>query len=162
MKMDNSTIASDQKEILFTRVFDAPRELVWEAWTKPGHIARWWGPNGYTVPACKLDFREGGKIHLDMQGPDGNVYPADGVYREISKPEKIVIDGIAEETHPCGGGLPPRAVLTITFAEQEGKTFFSMLTQFESKNRMQAANDNGYSVSWEMCFDRFGEYLASL
>jgi len=160
--MDSLTASSNQNEILFSRVFDAPRELVWEAWTDPKHISRWWGPPGYSVPSCDIDFRIGGKIHLDMQGPDGKVYPADGVYRVIIKSEKIVIVGTAEDTHPCGGGLPPRAVLTITFAEQNGKTLFSMLTEFESVERLQAANDNGYSDSWEMCFDRFGEYLVSL
>ncbi|HYH13179.1 MAG TPA: SRPBCC domain-containing protein, partial [Thermomicrobiales bacterium] len=61
--------------IVITREFDAPRELVWQAWSDPDHVAAWYAPEGFTVPRIELDFRPGGVMELDMQGPDGTIYP---------------------------------------------------------------------------------------
>jgi len=159
MQANNKMQVLNERELVTTRIFDAPRELVWKAWAEPAHIARWWGPQGYSVPSCELDFKVGGRFHLQMRSPDGTVYPADGFFREIVEPERIVIEGMAEDSHPCGGGLPPRAIITVTFTLKGDKTLLTIHTRFESAERLKAANDNGYSVSWEACLERLGEYL---
>jgi len=84
-----------EHELVPTRVFDAPRELVWKVWTDPKHVARWWGPHGFTNPVCELDVRPGGAIRIHMRGPDGTVYPMTGVYLEVVEPERIVFTSAA-------------------------------------------------------------------
>src|SRR5208283_3243052 len=79
-----------ERELTLTRVFDAPRDLVWSAWTDPSHMARWWGPNGFTNPRCEMAVRVGGVIRIDMRGPNGIVYPMTGTFREVVAPERLV------------------------------------------------------------------------
>ena len=108
-----------ERELDITRVFDAPREVGWKAWTDPKKMAQWWGPHGFTNPVCELDARPGGQIRVDMRGPDGTVYPMTGVYREITPPERLVFTSAASDEE----GNPLFEVLnTVTFAEQSGKT----------------------------------------
>ena len=108
------------RDLVLTRIFDAPRELVFKAWTDPKHIAQWWGPKGFTNPVCELDVRPGGAIRTDMRGPDGVVYPMGGVFHEIAEPERLVFTSSAfEDAH----GTPQLEVLnTVTFVEHDGKT----------------------------------------
>src|SRR6266576_3421118 len=88
MSAHNASIStpteSAQWNLVLTRVFDAPRELVFKAWTDTKHMAQWWGPNGFTNPVCELDARAGGAIRIDMRAPDGAVYPMKGVFEEIT------------------------------------------------------------------------------
>src|SRR5713226_3505963 len=88
--------------LVITRVFDAPRELVFKVWTDPKHLALWWGPHGFTNPVCEVDLRPGGSILIHMRGPNGVVYPMKGVYREIIEPERLVFTSVAldEKGHP--------------------------------------------------------------
>jgi uncharacterized protein YndB with AHSA1/START domain len=76
-------MANKEQELVLTRVFDAPRELVFKAWTDPKQVAQRWGPRGFSNPVCELDLRPGGVFRLHMRGPDGTVYPMTGVYHEI-------------------------------------------------------------------------------
>ena len=75
---DASTTLPMTREVTLTRLIDAPRALVWAAWTEPEHMAQWWGPHHFTNPRCEFDARPGGAIHIDMRGPDGTVYPMKG------------------------------------------------------------------------------------
>lgn len=84
-------------ELVISRVFDAPRTLVWKAWTDPKHVMQWWGPKGFNNSSCESDLRVGGTFHLNMSAPDGNTYPCKGIYREIKEPEHIVYDSEACE-----------------------------------------------------------------
>ena len=77
-------------EIVITRVFDAPRSDVFKAWTDPERMEQWWGPNGFTMPYCKIDLRPGGIMHFCMRAPDGQDIWCRGVYREVAEPERIV------------------------------------------------------------------------
>ena len=86
--MANSADTKD-REIIMSRLIDAPRDLVWEAMTKPEHVVHWWGPNGFTNTLQKLDFRVGGEWHHVMHGPDGRDYPSRSVYTAIEKPHRI-------------------------------------------------------------------------
>src|SRR5439155_6676281 len=81
--------------VTLTRVFEAPRALVWKAWTDPEVMAQWFGPRGFTNPVCQLDVRVGGSLHIVMRGPDGNDYPMKGVFREVLAPERLVFTNIA-------------------------------------------------------------------
>src|SRR5207253_2048068 len=114
-----SEMTVKEKDLVLTRVSDAPRERVWKAWTDPRQIAQWWGPAGFTNPRCEVDVRPGGVLRIDMRGPDGTVYPMAGVYREVVAPERLVFTGSALDEK----GKPLFEVLnTVIFAEQGGKT----------------------------------------
>src|ERR1700730_17678211 len=110
---------SAERQLKITRVFDAPREVVFKAWTDPKQLAQWWGPHGFTNPVCELDARPGGAIRIHMRGPDGTVYPMTGVYKEIGEPERLVFTSAALDEK----GNPLFEVLnTVTFAQQGGHT----------------------------------------
>src|SRR5260370_40570020 len=84
-----SIMANEEQDLVLTRVFDAPRELVFKVWTNPKHVAQWWGPHGFTNPVCELDLRPGGAILIHMRGANGIVYPMTGVYQEVVEPERL-------------------------------------------------------------------------
>src|SRR5262245_19835210 len=108
-----------QRELTITRMFDAPRALVFKAWTDPGHVAQWWGPKGFTNPVCEIDLRPGGALRIVMRGPDGIDYPTTGVFREIVEPERLVFTNVALD----GQGNPVLdGLTTVTFTEHDGKT----------------------------------------
>ena len=84
-----------ERELVITRVFDAPRELVFKVWTDPKHLAQWWGPRCFTNPVCEVDLRVGGAWRIIMRAPDGAEYPGGGIYREIVRNEKLVFTNAA-------------------------------------------------------------------
>jgi uncharacterized protein YndB with AHSA1/START domain len=108
-----------ESEVHFTRVYDAPRGLVFKAWTDPRHMAQWWGPRGFTNPVCELDVRVGGVILIHMRAPDGTVYPMTGTFQEVVEPERLVFIAVArdDDGHALLEGL-----VTVTFEEHGGKT----------------------------------------
>lgn len=121
----------EEKELVIERIFDAPRELVWRAWTEPDLMMRWWGPKGFTSPVCTIDLRVGGVYHNCMRSPDGKDYWTTGVYREIVTYERIVCtDNFSDEEgnvvpasyYGMGGDWPLEMLITVTFEEQDGKT----------------------------------------
>ncbi len=87
--MTNS-IGNEPEQMVVTRVFDAPRELVWKAWTEPKYVMQWWGPTGFSAPVCQMDFRVGGKSLFCMKSPDGQEFWNACEYHEIVPHEKIV------------------------------------------------------------------------
>jgi uncharacterized protein YndB with AHSA1/START domain len=106
-------------DLLLTRTFDAPRELVFAAFTDARHLAAWWGPEGFTTPDAAADVRPGGALRLDMHGPDGTVYRGGGTYREITPPERLVF----ETTILDGSDVELAQILnTVTLIERNGKT----------------------------------------
>src|SRR5437868_2842338 len=82
----STTSVSAEHDFVITRVFDAPRSLVFKAWTDPQHMAQWWGPHGFTIPVCEMDVRPDGAYRIVMRGADGVDYPLKGVYHEIAEP----------------------------------------------------------------------------
>src|SRR5580700_488268 len=116
--MDHPTKGQVPPELVMTRVFDAPRRLVFEAWTKAEHVSRWFAPRPLTLPRCELDFRPGGVFRFFMRAPDGTEYPFEGAFREIVAPERIVFTGKIHEGND--------SVTTVTFAEHDGKTTLTM------------------------------------
>ncbi len=147
------------RELIITRTFQAPRHLVWQAWTDPKHIVQWWGPAGFHNESCASELRVGGRFRLEMRGPDGNVYPCVGTFREIVEHERIVYDGEAAQGHPCGAGIPPRAVVTVSFSAQKDKTQLTLHTRFDSAQSMLDAADARFVVSWEEAMQRLSDWI---
>lgn len=141
----------DARSIFTTRVFDAPRELVFDTWTEPKHISNWWGPRGFTTTTYEMDVRPGGKWVFDMHGPDGTDYPNEVVYLEVVRPERIVY------TH----GPVPIFDVTVIFEEENGKTRMTMRSVFATAEvRDQVAEEFGAVEGMHQTLDRLGEELA--
>lgn len=122
---------SAKSELVITRIFDAPRELVWRAWTDPTHVVKWWGPKNFTAPVAKIDLRVGGKYLNCKRSPEGQDYWSTGTYREIVPPERLVCtDSFADAEgnvvsashYGMGEDFPLEMLVTITFEEVDGKT----------------------------------------
>jgi uncharacterized protein YndB with AHSA1/START domain len=163
MAQDGSAAEKMKNEVNFTRVFDAPRELVFEVWTDPKHLALWWGPDGYTNPLCELDVRPGGAIRIDMRAPDGIVYPMTGVYQEVVRPErlsfllKVAIQSSALDKE----GQPLFELLTIaTFAEHGGKTTLTLRAHVLKSTPAAASYLAGMEEGWKQMLDRLGDSVA--
>jgi len=108
-----------ERTVTITRLIDAPRDLVFRLWTEREHMARWWGPHGFTNPVCEMDVRAGGAIRIDMRAPDGTVYPMTGTFREIMPPRRLVFEAVAEDED---GNPLLRSLTVVTFADEDGKT----------------------------------------
>jgi uncharacterized protein YndB with AHSA1/START domain len=153
---------SEDLVIIITRIFDAPRELVFNMFTDPKHLQEFWGPKGFTSTVREMDPRPGGAFRIDMRGPDGGIYPCTGVYREVVDPERIVYIGEPDGGHGCGGGLPPRALVTISFAGHDGKTTLTINTRFEAAADRDAAVKRGFKSGWASSLDRLADLLEKL
>jgi uncharacterized protein YndB with AHSA1/START domain len=139
------------REIISTRVVDAPRELVWKAWTDPKHVAAWWGPNGFTSTIHEMDVRPGGIWRFILHGPDGVDYKNMIVYVEVAKPERIVFD------HVSG----PKFQVTATFGEQTGKTRITFRMLFETAAECDKVKKYAVEAN-EQNFDRLQAQLAKM
>jgi uncharacterized protein YndB with AHSA1/START domain len=157
-----SGLAPGDSVIVLSRVFDAPRALVFEAFTKPEHLAQFWGPKGMRKAACTVDLRVGGEFRVDVQGPDGKIYPASGIYREIAPPERIVYAATTADDNPCGAGLPPRSIVTLRFESLGGKTKLTVHAQLQSRAAVEAAIAGGFNAGWTDSFDRLEAMLARI
>jgi uncharacterized protein YndB with AHSA1/START domain len=157
---------SADQEIVITRAFDAPRDLVFKAWTEPERVMRWWGPNGFTTPVCKIDLRPGGVFHNCMRSPEGRDFWSKGVYREIVEPERIVCtdffsDAEGNLVQPTQYGMSPdwpaEALVTVTFAEHDGKTTFTL---HHAVGSAPASERDQCQAGWTESQDRLAGYLA--
>jgi len=153
-----STKSSMTREVAITRVFDAPRSLVFKMWTDPKHMAQWWGPHGFTNPVCKLDARPGGAILIHMRGPDGIVYPMTGVFREIVEPERLVFTAVAEDLQ---GNPLLEALTTVTFVEQGGKTKLTVHAKAIGLAPEAPQMLAGMEAGWTQSLERLAELVAS-
>ena len=143
-------------DLVLTRIFDAPRSLVWKAWTDPKHVAQWWGPQGFTNPVCELDVRPGGAIRIDMRAPDGTVYPMTGIYREIVKPDRLVFTSYALDA----ADKPMFEVLnTVMFAEQDGKTTLTVQARVINKTTVAERYLAGMEQGWTQSLERLAAIL---
>ena len=178
MAAKNSPAANAaQRELVITRIFDAPRELVWKAWTDPEHAMRWWGPKDFTAPVCKIDFRVGGKYLFCMRSSkllpapagsppiaEGQEFWSTGVYREIVPLERIVYtDSFADRegnvvpaTHyGMSADFPLELLVTVTFEEQGGKTKMTLRHVGIPAGEMSDLTAAG----WNESFDKLSESL---
>jgi len=116
----SSTAAPADRTLLTSRVFDAPRDLVFKAWTDPTQLAKWFPPDHFTS-TCETDVRPGGRIRIDMRAPDGTIFPAQGTYREVVPNERIAFTLAGVD-----GGIPPEVLMTVVFDDLAGKTKVSI------------------------------------
>ena len=145
---------SPPPELLITRVFDAPRSLVFAAWTQPEHLARWWGPQGFVNVAWEMDVRPGGAWFRRMGAPDGTLYTKRGVYREVVPPERLVFTYVNQA---ADGTQDRETLVTVTFEEQGARTRLTLHhTGFES-----VLSRDAHEGGWTSCMERFAEYLAA-
>ena len=160
----------EDREVVITRTFDAPRALVFRAFTEPRHVARWWGPRGMANPVCEMDVRPGGAYRIVMRSPDGIDYPLRGVYREVVPPERIVFTADTSEHPPewhaamarhRGGAPAGELVMTVLFEDAGGKTRVTIRNRFESNADRDAHFEMGMREGWSLSLDRLDEVLAT-
>lgn len=152
------------REITLTRVFDAPRALVWQAWTQAEHVARWWGPQGFTTRVVMLDLRPGGRSRYVMTGPDGTEYPVAGTFLEIVPMERIVATDEFDEGFegPAGDDLPSGTVLTCLFEDLGGRTRLTLRLAHPTVEERRKHEEMGVVGGWESTFDCLAEHLSGL
>ena len=153
-----------ERELVITRVFDAPRELLWKAWTEPERFMRWWGPKHFTAPVSTIDLRVGGKYLHCMRSPEGQDYWSTGVYREIIPLERIVYtDSFADEKgnvvpashYGMPGDWPLEYLVTVTFEEDGGRT--KMTLRHEGIPTGKMSDDT--RAGWNESFDKLADVL---
>lgn len=142
-------MAEANNELVIQRTFDAPRELVFKAWTERERALHWWGPKDFTVPHLEMEERVGGKWYAIMRGPDGKEYPQRGVCTEYVFPERFAFtfEWIDQDS--------PEMLVTITFEEQDGKT----LMKFRQSPFKSVEDRDGHRDGWNESFDRLTAYL---
>jgi uncharacterized protein YndB with AHSA1/START domain len=153
------TTEREQRLLTFERVFDAPRELVFQAFTEPRRLAEWFGPKGWTLPECDVDLRPGGEWRYTMRGPNGETSRGIAVYREIKPPERLVYtDAFADE---AGNESPtmPRTLVSVTFEDLEGKTRLTMRSEFGSVDELDTVMGMGMLQGMDETLDRLEQHL---
>jgi uncharacterized protein YndB with AHSA1/START domain len=146
----------NQRTVKITRVFDAPRERVFAAWTRAEQLARWFGPKGFTVPSSEADPRPGGSFRLVMRSPDGKDYRVRGTYREVVAPERLVIACTADDDK---GIARLEEVINVTFTERAGKTTLTVHATASGPTAEAAAMLDGMPKGWAQTVDRLGAHL---
>lgn len=150
-KTGNSKLTSrtEGRDLILKREFDAPRELVFDAFSKAEHLKKWWSPEGWSTPVCEVDFRPGGVWHYCMKCTDKNQEEygmeswGKAVYQEIQKPEKIVLIDSFSDAEGNNSEEMPSTKMTLTFVEQDGKTKLISRSEYASAESLQAVLDMG-------------------
>ena len=159
------------RQLVITRVFDAPRDLVWKAWTEPDRLALWWGPKGFKLIVAGLDLRPGGVFHYGMRTANGQEMWGKFVYVEVVAPERIVLissfsDAAGNITrHPMSAAWPLEVMNTLTLTEHDGKTTLILRggphnATAEERKTFEDAKTN-VQMGFKGTFDQLDEYLAS-
>jgi uncharacterized protein YndB with AHSA1/START domain len=147
----------NERTVTITRVFDAPRELVFRMWTEPEHMAEWWGPQCFTNPVCELDVRPGGKILIHMRGPDGTVYPMTGIFHEVVALKLIVFTAFAEDIE---GNRLLESLTTVTFAAQGSKTKLTVNATAKGLAPIAPQMLAGMEAGWTQSLEKLADLLA--
>ena len=149
------TTPSD-RELVATRVVDAPRALVWEVHTSPEHLPKWLlGPDGWSMPVCEIDLRPGGEWHFVWRGPDDQEFGMRGVYHEVEPPERLV------NTEDWGGDWP-EALTTMVLTEDGGRTMITTTVVYPSREARDRAIGTGMKDGWSTSYDRLDDYLGAI
>jgi uncharacterized protein YndB with AHSA1/START domain len=152
---DRETIATSERELTITRVFNAPRSLVFNVWTQPEHFSRWLGPKDFTTIGCQMNVQVGGMYRACIRSPEGTDHWMQGVYREVIEPERLVFTFAWEDEN----SQPKHETLvTVTFEEQDNKT----LMTFQQAIFESTESRNAHNTGWSECFDRLATYLTAL
>jgi uncharacterized protein YndB with AHSA1/START domain len=144
------------RELVTIRAFDAPRELLWEAWTSPDHLPRWLlGPEGWTMPVCESDLRVGGAWRFVWRHEDGTEMGMTGEYRELTPPERLV-------SAQSWGDDWPETLNTLVFTEDGDRTIVTQTILYPSAEARGAALATGMQTGMDSGFDRLDDYLQTL
>ena len=144
------------REVVMTRVFDAPRQLVFDAFTKPRLLERWYGAEGWSLAVCEIDLKVGGSFHFVSRRPDGKLIGQRGVYREVAAPARLVHTEWWEDWNPG------ECLVTIVLDERDGRTTFTSTVLFPSQDVRDTLLDTGLMDGAAATYDRLAECLASL
>ncbi|THF83471.1 SRPBCC family protein [Cohnella fermenti] len=156
---ENNGVATrvEEKEFIMERIFNAPRELVFDAYTQPEHLKRWWAPLPYTVPTCRIDLRPGGVWHYSMRSPQGEEHWARSVYREIVRPERLVYTSTFADEHGNPTDDIPEQLNTVTFEPLDGKTKLTIRVGFDTAENLQLTLKMGMVEGMTMTMNHLGE-----
>ena len=151
-----NAIDARTRKLTLTRIFDAPRALVFRAWTDPAMLARWFGPRMFTNPVCECVPRVGGEIKIVMRAPDGTEHTMKGIFREIVKPEKIVF---VNNAYDSSGTQHLEGLTTVLFADEGGKTKLTLTTIATGLTDLSEMMLAGMNEGWSQTIDRLGELI---
>ena len=151
------TLPSD-REIVLSRVFNAPRRLVFEAWTNPEHVKQWYGCSIMTLPICEIDLRVGGTYRYVMRDPGGMNHTMQGVYREITPPARLVYT----ERYVTEGFTSNDALVTVLFAEHDGMTTLTSTILHQSKADRDAHLGTGMEKGAAEVYDRLAAHIEAM
>jgi uncharacterized protein YndB with AHSA1/START domain len=144
-------------EVTLTRIFDAPRALVWKAWTDPAMLARWWGPHGFTNPVCEADVRVGGKILIHMRAPDGTVHPMTGTFDEVAEPECLVFRAVPVDK---SGTALLESLTTVTLHDLGGRTKVIVHASAAPLQPIAEGMLKGMQAGWTQSLERLEQLVA--
>ena len=152
---DTTFSTPSDREIVITRVLAAPRRRVFEALTDPEHVPHWYGPRGWTLPVCAIDFRPGGAWRFVCRGPDGTDMGMRGVYQEITPPERFVSTESFDD-------YPGESLNTLVLSEEAGRTTITTTVLYPSKEVRDAVLGSGMQEGASQTYDRLAEYLRAM
>ncbi|PZP55679.1 MAG: polyketide cyclase [Micavibrio aeruginosavorus] len=153
MTLPNIAEKNFSTDLIISRELNAPRDKVFQAWTKSRHLIHWWGPKGFTMPSHKMDIHPGGMYRCDLKAPDGKDHWAQGVFREMIEPSHLAFSHSWEED----GASIPETFVTVELTEKNEKTVMIFhQSGFKSENQRDSHNDG-----WSQSFDRLENYLAN-
>lgn len=169
---DGAPVAPADQEFVITRVFDAPRDLVWKALTEPGHLVHWWGPKDFTVRVAEVDLRPGAVFLYCLRSPDGWEMWGKWVYREIVAPERLVTvvsftdDKGNAVRHPTSPTWPLEILTTATLSENEGRTMVTIRSAphnaTEEESKVFFGSLDGMEEGFTGTLDKLADYLAKI
>jgi uncharacterized protein YndB with AHSA1/START domain len=164
-------IVRDGGVFVLSRTFDAPRDVVFRAFTEPERMKHWWGPKGFTVIASTMDLRPGGTYHYGLKAPDGSAMWGKFVYREVVAPERLVfVNSFSDESggitrHPMSAAWPLEMLSTFSFTEERGRTTFTIKwSPLDPSPEERATFDGaheGMRQGWDGTLDQLAAYLAT-
>lgn len=149
----NTAASHGPAEIVIDRRLSAPPAQVFAAWTDPAQLPHWWGPDGFRTRVERLDPRPGGRLELLLEAPDGSVHPCRGTFSEVRPGKRLTLIGDDIDGHPCGAGLPPASVVTVTFEADGDGTRLTLRTRLPSPAARDAAREAGFEPGWRDSLD---------
>ncbi|KKB13019.1 polyketide cyclase [Devosia geojensis] len=148
-----TTTPANDRELVLTRLLDAPRSAVWRCWTEPGLLKQWFAPAPWSTPKADLDVRPGGRANVTMADPEGNEYPNPGVYLEVVEEEKLVFtDAYTGDWEPVEG--TPFMTVILTFEDEGGKTRYTARARHWTKEKRDEHEKMGFHEGWGICADQ--------
>jgi uncharacterized protein YndB with AHSA1/START domain len=152
-------VGAVERELVITRIVNAPRTLVFQAWTDVGHLQKWWGPKGFTNPVCEIDAKPGGIMRIVMRAPDGAEHPMTATFREVVEPQRLVFTFVAQA---IDGAPLLEGLTTVTFEEHGTQTKLTLRTSGRGVGALPARMLEGMEIGWTQSLERLERLVASV